>query len=73
MHFEMLNPNIVVSCPNLRVCLRNFAMFDFLDSGYIGAGFWLFFGFVKFWSNVPNFRSLGEGGGIVIEICMKRA
>ena len=23
MHFDVLNPNIVVPCPNLTVCLRN--------------------------------------------------
>ena len=33
MRFELLNPNIVVSCPNLTACLRNFAIFDFLHSG----------------------------------------
>ena len=33
MHFDVLNPNIVVSCPNLTACLRNSAIFDFLHSG----------------------------------------
>ena len=36
MHFDVLNPNIVVSCPNLIACLRNSAIFDFLDSGKLG-------------------------------------
>ena len=26
MHFDVLNPNIVVSCPNLIACLRNSAI-----------------------------------------------
>ena len=29
MHFAVLNPNIVVSCPNFTACLRNSAIFDF--------------------------------------------
>ena len=33
MHFDVLNQNIVVSCPNLTACLRNSAIFDFLHSG----------------------------------------
>ena len=28
MRFDVLNPNIVVSCPNLTACLRNSAIFD---------------------------------------------
>ena len=32
MHFDVLNPNIVVSCPNLTACLRISAIFDFLHS-----------------------------------------
>ena len=30
MHFDVLNPNIVVPCPNLTACLRISAIFDFL-------------------------------------------
>ena len=37
MHFNVLNPNIVVSCANLTACLRNSAIFAFLDSGEPGA------------------------------------
>ena len=37
MHFDVLNPNIVVSCPNLTACLRNSAIFDLLHSGELGA------------------------------------
>ena len=37
MHFHVLNPNIVVSCPNLTACLRNSAILDFLHSGELDA------------------------------------
>ena len=37
MCFDVLNPNIVVSCPNLTACLRNSAFFDFLHSGEFNA------------------------------------
>ena len=37
MHFDVLNPNIVVSCPNLTACLRNSAIVDFLHSGELDA------------------------------------
>ena len=37
MRFDVLNPNIVVSCPNLTACLRNSAIFDFLHSGDLDA------------------------------------
>ena len=37
MHFDVLNPNIVVSCPNLTACLRNSAIFDFLHSSELDA------------------------------------
>ena len=37
MCFDVLNPNIVVSCPNLTACLRNSATFDFLHSGELDA------------------------------------
>ena len=37
MHFDVLNPNIVVPCPNLIACLRNCAIFDFLHSGELDA------------------------------------
>ena len=37
MRFDVLNPNIVVSCPNLTACLRNSATFDFLHSGELDA------------------------------------
>ena len=37
MHFDVLNPNIVVSCPKLIACLRNSAIFDFLHSGELDA------------------------------------
>ena len=32
MHFDVLNPNIVVACPNLTACLKHSAIFDFLHS-----------------------------------------
>ena len=32
MHFDVLNPNIVVPCPNLTAYLRISAIFDFLHS-----------------------------------------
>ena len=36
--------------------------------------FAIFRGFFKFWSNAPNFRSVGGGGGMcmLFEICEKR-
>ena len=37
MCFDVLNPNIVVSWPNLTACLRNSAIFDFLHSGELDA------------------------------------
>ena len=37
MHFDVLNPNIVVSCANLTAYLRNSAIFDFLHSGELDA------------------------------------
>ena len=37
MRFDVLNPNIVVSCPSLTACLRNSAIFDFLHSGELDA------------------------------------
>ena len=37
MHFDVLNPNIVVSCPNLTAYLRNSAIFDFWHSGELDA------------------------------------
>ena len=37
MHFDVLNPNIVQTCPNLTACLRNSAIFDFLHSGELDA------------------------------------
>ena len=37
MHLDVLNPNIVISCPNLTTSLRNSAIFDFLHSGELDA------------------------------------
>ena len=37
MHFDVLNPNIVVPCPTLTACLRISAIFDFLHSGELDA------------------------------------
>ena len=37
MRFEVLNTNIVVSCPNLTARLRNSAIFDFLHFGELDA------------------------------------
>ena len=37
MHFDVLNPNIVVLRPNLTASLRISAIFDFLHSGELDA------------------------------------
>ena len=37
MHFDVLNADIVVSCPNLTACLKISAIFDFLHSGELDA------------------------------------